>query len=90
VLGNQEYIQATGRPFIEIIVEDKGPGIPADVLPHVFDPFYTTREPGKGMGLGLYIVQEIIREHNGCIAVFALPSEGTRIILRLPCGGNTE
>jgi two-component system NtrC family sensor kinase len=90
VLGNQEYIQATDSPFIEIVVEDNGPGIPADVLPHIFDPFYTTREPGKGMGLGLYIVQEIIREHNGCIAVSALPTKGTRIILRLPCEGHTE
>ncbi|MGW8228964.1 MAG: sensor histidine kinase [Gammaproteobacteria bacterium] len=90
VLGNQEYIQGKGGPFIEIIVEDNGPGIPADVLPHIFDPFYTTREPGKGMGLGLYIIQEIIQEHNGCIAVSAHPSKGTQIILRLPCGGDTE
>ena len=90
VLGNQEYIQGKGNPFIEIVVEDNGPGIPADVLPHIFDPFYTTREPGKGMGLGLYIVQEIIREHNGCIAVSAYPSKGTRIILRLPYGENVE
>jgi len=90
VLGNQEYIQARGSRFIEIVVKDNGPGIPADVLPHIYDPFYTTREPGKGMGLGLYIVQEIIREHNGCIAVSSYPSMGTQIILRLPCGGNTE
>ena len=89
VLGNQDYIQAKGSRFIEIVVEDNGPGIPADVMPHIFDPFYTTREPGKGMGLGLYIVQEIIREHNGCIAVSASPSKGTQIILRLPCEGNT-
>jgi len=88
VLGNQEYIQGKGNPFIEIVVEDNGPGIPVEVLPHIFDPFYTTREPGKGMGLGLYIVQEIIREHNGCIAVSAYPTTGTRIILRLPCGEN--
>ena len=90
VLGNQEYTQANGSRFIEIIVEDNGPGIPADVLPHIFDPFYTTREPGKGMGLGLYIIQEIIQEHNGCIAVSSHPSKGTQIILRLPCGGDTE
>lgn len=90
VLGNLEYIQAKGNLFTEIIVEDNGPGIAKDVLPHIFDPFYTTREPGKGMGLGLYIVQEIITEHHGCIAVTANPAKGTRIILRLPCGGNAE
>ncbi len=69
----------------EIIIDDNGPGIPAEVLPHIFEPFYTTREPGHGMGLGLYIIQEIIRENDGCIAVVSRPGRGTRIILRLPC-----
>ncbi len=90
VLGNLEYIKAKGNVFTEITIHDNGPGIAADVLPHIFDPFYTTREPGKGMGLGLYIVQEIITEHNGCIAVTSDPDEGTRIILRLPCGDNAD
>lgn len=87
VLGEPECRLSEGTPFAEITVEDDGPGIdPAD-LPHIFDPFFTTREPGHGMGLGLYIVQEIVREHEGCIAVASNPGRGTRITLRLPCEG---
>jgi len=86
VLGEPDCSLAADRRFTEIRVEDNGPGIAADVLPHVFDPFFTTREPGKGMGLGLYIIQEIIREHGGCIAVSNRSEGGTRITLRLPCG----
>jgi len=76
------------QPMIEISIEDNGAGIPAAVLPRVFEPFYTTRAPGQGMGLGLYIVQEIIQEHDGCIAIASQPGQGTRVVLRLPCGGH--
>ena len=65
--------------------EDPGPGIPAEILPRVFDPFFTTRDTGQGMGLGLYIVQEIIDEHGGCIAVESAPGRGTRFMIWLPC-----
>jgi signal transduction histidine kinase len=76
------------QQMVEISVEDDGAGIPADTLPRVFEPFYTTRAPGQGMGLGLYIVQEIVQEHHGCIAIASQAGHGTRVVLRLPCGGN--
>lgn len=76
------------QPMIEISIDDNGPGIPTDTLPRVFEPFFTTRSPGQGMGLGLYIVQEIIQEHGGCIAIASQPGQGTRVVLRLPCGGH--
>lgn len=76
------------QPMIEIIIEDNGPGISPDSLPRIFEPFFTTREPGHGMGLGLYIVQEIIQEHGGCIAIASQAGQGTRVVLRLPCGGH--
>jgi two-component system NtrC family sensor kinase len=84
VLGEPDCHLPADQNCTEILVEDNGPGIPADVLPQVFDPFFTTREPGKGMGLGMYIIQEIILEHGGCIAVNTLPESGTRITIRLP------
>lgn len=83
-LGCQLYKK---QNMVEIIIEDNGPGIPAEILPHVFEPFYTTREPGHGMGLGLYIVQEIIQEHGGCIAIASQQGKGTRVVVRLPCKG---
>ena len=77
--------QKSAHNMIEVRVEDNGPGIPEHILPHVFEPFYTTREPGRGMGLGLYIIQEIITEHQGSVAVVARNGLGTRFTLRLLC-----
>lgn len=77
------------QPMVEIRLEDNGAGIPAEALPHIFEPFYTTRSPRQGMGLGLYLVQEIIREHDGCIAIMSQAGQGTSVILRLPCRDST-
>jgi signal transduction histidine kinase len=71
-------------PVIEIEVQDDGAGIPADVLPRIFDPFFTTKEVGHGLGLGLFIVFEIVEEHGGCIAVQSAPGRGTTFLLRFP------
>ena len=87
VLGDPNGYQVHGKSYTQIVVEDNGSGISADSLANIFDPFYTTREPGHGMGLGLYITQEIIMEHQGCIAVTSSADEGTRFFLRLPCEG---
>ncbi|MDP1524440.1 MAG: ATP-binding protein [Rhodocyclaceae bacterium] len=69
---------------LEIEIRDNGHGIPADVLPRIFDPFFTTKEVGQGLGLGLFIVFEIVEEHGGCIAVRSAPGTGTTFFLRLP------
>lgn len=71
--------------FVLITLADNGPGIAAEDLEHIFDPFFTTRGVGEGMGLGLYIVQEIVQELNGCIAVDSAPGQGTRFEIALPC-----
>lgn len=72
-----------GEP-VEIMIRDNGHGIPPEVLPHIFDPFFTTRKVGEGLGLGLFIVFEIIEEHGGCIAVESQPGKGTSFFVRLP------
>ncbi|MGI8906948.1 MAG: sensor histidine kinase [Candidatus Sumerlaeaceae bacterium] len=61
----------TSRDASKVIVqvEDNGPGIPADKLSKIFQPFYTTKEAGQGTGLGLYIADEILREAGGSIQV---------------------
>ncbi|HLP25147.1 MAG TPA: ATP-binding protein, partial [Acidobacteriota bacterium] len=69
-----------------IEVRDDGQGIAPEVLPRVFDPFFTTKDVGQGMGLGLFIVFEIIEEHAGCIAVRSEPGKGTTFLVRLPSG----
>lgn len=67
-----------------IRVEDDGPGMPPEVREHIFDPFFTTRTAGEGTGLGLYLVEEIVSEHRGCILVDNPPSGGTRFSIWLP------
>jgi len=65
-------------------VEDDGPGIPTENMPMLFDPFFTTQSGGEGTGLGLYLVEEIINEHRGCVAVDNRPDDGARFSIWLP------
>ncbi|MBZ5529127.1 MAG: PAS domain S-box protein [Acidobacteriia bacterium] len=69
---------------VTIRIRDDGPGIKPDVLPKIFDPFYTTKRPGGGTGLGLSISQAIIREHHGRIEAAAHPKGGTVFTVLLP------
>jgi|SRR6476661_801537 len=55
--------------FVRVFLIDNGSGIPADVLPHIFEPFYTTKQAGEGSGLGLDIAQRIIKQHDGRLEV---------------------
>ncbi len=70
--------------WIRLTVADTGIGIPADRLPHIFDPFYTTKEPGAGTGLGLAQVYGIVGMHDGQIRVETEASTGTTFIIHLP------
>ena len=74
----------TKGEMVEILVADNGPGIAPDILPRIFDPFFTTKDVGHGMGLGLFVVYEIVDEHGGCIAVQSTPGEGATFCIRLP------
>lgn len=80
----------TPGEIVEISIADNGPGIAPDILPRIFDPFFTTKEVGHGMGLGLFVVYEIVDEHGGCIAVQSTPGEGTVFRIRLPARMETE
>lgn len=84
VAGNINCASGRSGRFIEILVADDGPGVPGEQLSKVFDPFYTTSEPGQGVGLGLFIAQEIVREHEGCLAIASKPGKGAQVIALLP------
>ncbi|MEW6569935.1 MAG: ATP-binding protein [Nitrospirota bacterium] len=83
-----------GRDTIDIEIKDTGAGIPPDILPKIFDPFFTTKDVEKdsesrldikkGSGLGLYVVEEIIEENDGCIGVYSEVGKGTSFLIRLP------
>ena len=76
--------RALGADRVELVLADDGRGIPADVLPHVFEPFYTTRRGRGGTGLGLHITYNLVTARlGGQIEVQSSP-EGTRVIVRFP------
>lgn len=78
--------QAT-RPCLAIHVVDQGPGLSADDLTRVFEPFFSTKKRGHGTGLGLPIVEEIARAHDGDVEMLSIPGTGTEVIVRLPLAG---
>jgi PAS domain S-box-containing protein len=69
---------------VSVIFQDDGPGIPPDILPNIFDPFYTTKRPGRGTGLGLSICKAILREHNGNVEAASGPGGGAVFTVTLP------
>ncbi len=74
-------LAATDR-FVTLAFADSGPGIPADQLSRIFEPYYTTK--AEGSGLGLVVVQRIVRDHGGQIDVHSRPGRGTEIIVYIP------
>lgn len=73
-----------GQRCVQIAVADSGPGIPAEVLPEIFTPFFTTKPSGKGTGLGLPVTRGIIDEHQGTISVTSAPGAGATFTISLP------
>jgi nitrogen fixation/metabolism regulation signal transduction histidine kinase len=67
---------------IELSVADNGPGFPADLLEHIFEPYVTTRP--KGTGLGLAIVKKVVEEHAGKVRAFNAIEGGARVVLSFP------
>jgi PAS domain S-box-containing protein len=68
--------------------QDDGPGIPQEVLPSIFDPFYTTKRPGRGTGLGLSICKSVMKEHNGTIEAGNAPGGGAVFTVTLRSAGS--
>jgi two-component system, NtrC family, sensor kinase len=87
VLENGEIIFSTKNPdgdTIMIEISDNGIGIPADDIPHIFEPFFSTKHDTSGIGLGLAIVHGIVKSHSGKIDVKSELGKGTTISIILP------
>jgi two-component system NtrC family sensor kinase len=74
-------------PAVEVIIADTGIGIPAEHLPRIFDPFFSTKGVGRGTGLGLAITRRIVEDHRGTIEVASEVGRGTTFTIRLPVEG---
>lgn len=82
-LGLGLKLSADGR-LVEGVVSDTGPGIPAEHIERIFQPFFTTKPESKGTGLGLSIVKTIVDRHGGTIRVESAEGEGTRFFVSFP------
>jgi two-component system, NtrC family, sensor kinase len=72
---------------LQVLIHDNGKGMSAAETVHIFEPFYTTKDPGRGTGLGLATCHRIIEQHGGQISVASLPGEGTTFVVILPIVG---
>ncbi|HEV2330906.1 MAG TPA: response regulator [Verrucomicrobiae bacterium] len=82
-LLNVENMDNTA-PLVKLWVRDTGPGIPPEVLPKIFHPYFTTKGPRQGTGLGLNIVHRLIKEASGALHVHTKQGEGTAFTIYLP------
>ncbi len=69
-----------------IRVNDNGPGVPAEIQPHVFDPFFSGREAGRGLGFGLSKCWRIVTDHGGAVRLDSEPGRGVTVTITLPKG----
>ncbi len=82
--GQIEISAETDNKNIIVILKDNGIGVTKEELSHIFDIFYTTKEPGKGTGLGLSVVHNIIQNHGGHISIESQKDLGTTVKITLP------
>lgn len=90
--GGELRLRTQRSPDKNVVIEcsDTGIGIAAQHLNSIFNPFFTTKEPGQGTGLGLSVVHSIIKRYRGNISVQSKPNLGTTFLIELPCPCATE
>ena len=81
---NVEKESMTAGDYVKITVSDTGPGIEPELIDRIFDPYFTTKEIGKGSGMGLAVVQGIIKSHGGAITVESQLGKGTTFSILFP------
>ncbi len=79
-----EYPDLTPNEYLKITVNDTGPGVDHKIIDRIFDPYFTTKEVGKGTGMGLAVVHGIVKNHGGAITVASQPGKETTFTILFP------
>lgn len=85
-----EGVETTEGEYVRLTVADTGDGMGEDILERIFEPYFTTKESGKGSGMGLAVVHGIVKSHNGFIMVVSSPEEGASFMVYFPVVGLSE
>ncbi|MBL8992486.1 MAG: ATP-binding protein [Spirochaetia bacterium] len=86
--GNLNITAQTQGSFVSLRIRDTGPGIPAENLTRIFEPLYTTK--AKGIGLGLAVSRKLMLLNGGDLKVQSQEGEGTEFTMIVPCGESKE
>jgi two-component system sensor histidine kinase RegB len=73
------------RTAVRITVDDRGAGMASEVLQHAGEPFFTTKTPDRGMGLGLFLTRAVVERLGGILTIDSTPGRGTTVVLSIPC-----
>jgi two-component system sensor histidine kinase RegB len=84
ITAHREPGAAGAAEILAVTIRDRGPGIPSDVMARIGEPFFTTKAPGRGMGLGLFLARAVIEGVGGTLEIDSTPGGGTEVRVRLP------